>query len=601
MTNKLLNQHIHEMPLCHKPNFLVILVDQQRYAVSYENEEIKVWRKTRLKAQEFLKSRGFEFKNHYAGSAACCPSRATLYTGQYPSLHGVSQTDGAAKGAYDPDMFWLNPNTVPTMGDYFRTAGYQTYWKGKWHASAADILVPGTHKPFLSYNQGNGVPIPDNEKLYINANVLASFGFNGWIGPEPHGVNPRNTGSSAAAGLSGRDVVYSQDTVELIRVLEKEYNESDECRPRPWLIMCSFVNPHDIALFGAISGSLPQFNFKVNLSVPYISPAPTASESLLTKPSAQSSYRRIYAYAFQPLLDTLFYRQLYYSLEMEADTQICRVINALRETSFYNNTIIIFTSDHGELLGAHGLFQKWYQAYEESIHVPLIIHNPTLFDKPESTDMLTSHVDILPTMLGISGLDTGAIHKVLANSHTEVHSLVGRNLSPLLKSKTDFIEAGEAIYFMTDDNITKGLNQISFAGVPYHSVAQPNSIETVIAALPTGRGGTKQIWKYSRYFDNPHFWNISGRRDQFVYNGPVRRKFNPCNYNDTPIRPQADQYEIYNITTDPLEIRNVSYESYNNRYFMQIREILNELLEEQRKKKRLYPVSGNVHGKTPNY
>ena len=78
-------------------NFLFIMVDQERYPVVYETPELKKWRKRYLKAYERLRNRGLEFKNHYAGSTACVPSRATLYTGQYPSLHGVSQTDGVAK------------------------------------------------------------------------------------------------------------------------------------------------------------------------------------------------------------------------------------------------------------------------------------------------------------------------------------------------------------------------------------------------------------------------------------------------------------------------------------------------------------------------
>ena len=82
-----------------------------------------------------------------------------------------------------------------------------------------------------------------------------------------------------------------------------------------------------------------------------------------------------------------------------------KVYQALKNSNFYENTIIIFTSDHGELLGSHGgLFQKWYNAYEESIHVPFIIHNPLLFSKHQMTDMLTSHVDIFPTLLGLAQL-----------------------------------------------------------------------------------------------------------------------------------------------------------------------------------------------------
>lgn len=539
-----------------------------------------------------MKSNGLEFRNHYAGSTACCPSRATLYTGQYPSLHGVTQTDGAAKGAYDPDIFWLGPNTVPTIGDYFKAAGYQTYWQGKWHSSAASILVPGTHSAFLTYDPENGEPVPENERLYINANVLKEFGYDGWVGPEPHGANPRNSGASAAAGVSGRDVVYGRESADLIGRLNDEYAASGGSRVKPWLLMCSFVNPHDIAIFGEISRMLPQFKFSVDPSVPIIPPAPTASESLSSKPVAQFSYRNVYPYALQPLQDTLFYRQLYYSLQLEVDRQICTVLDALMKSSFYENTVVIFTSDHGELLGAHGgLFQKWYQAYEESIHVPFIIHNPVLFKYRQAVDLLTSHVDLLPTMLGLAGVDIGEIQEALRGSHTEVRRLAGRDLSPLVRGRHDFEGSGEPIYFMTDDNISQGLNQVSVMGIPYHAVIQPNSIETVIAALPTGQAGTYQIWKYSRYFDNPQFWSIPGRTELFAYRGPVTRTFNPgCQYDACAATgPVPDQYEMYNITADPLEVDNLANGSYADKDILEIRGILDGLLLEQRGKKRVYP------------
>lgn len=572
-----------------KPNFLIIMVDQQRYPVVYESPELTSWRKTYLKAYETLRAKGLEFKNHYAGSTACVPSRATLYTGQYPSLHGVSQTDGVAKSAYDPDMFWLDPHTVPTIGDYFRLAGYQTFWKGKWHASAADITVPGTHNAFLSYDPNNGAPIPEKERLYEEANVLDEFGFNGWIGPEPHGSNPRNSGSSASTGISGRDVIYKQQTVDLIRHLNQQGQQ------QPWLIMCSFVNPHDIALFGAVSQRSDLFSFKVDPSVPYITPAPTAAESLITKPSAQLSYRRIYPLALQPLTDTLFYRQLYYSLQLEVDRQVNAVLDALMESSFYENTIVVFTSDHGELLGAHGgLFQKWYQAYEEAIHVPLVIHNPTLFAEPQTTEMLTSHVDLLPTLLGLAGLNAEELQAILKNDHTEVHPLVGRDLSAFFLGMRECPRADEPIYFMTDDNVTKGLNQVSLSGLPYPAVRQPNSIETVIAVLPTGEGASDEVWKFSRYFANPQFKDIPGRNEQYTYRGPVKVTFNlGCRLDFLDGKGVPDQLELYNLTKDPLETKNLANEAYRTPDSAVIQLVMQQILEEQRSQKRLYPISSS--------
>jgi len=333
-----------------------------------------------------LLNNGIEFKYHYAASTACSPSRGSIYTGQYPSLHGVTQTDGGGSTAFTPGIFWLDPNTVPTFGDYLRTAGYDTYWKGKWHASHADIIIPGTHNSFLSYDNETGIPIPQYEQYYLKANRLDEYGFDGWIGPEPHGSSPHNSGSSAAIGLSGRDEIYSGEVIELLHQLQSNHDCGTK-ENNPWAIVASFVNPHDIALFGAISRLLPALNFEADDSVPSISPSPTAGESLDTKPDVQKSYRRIYPRLIQPLADTEMYRRLYYSLQLKVDQEIYKVLQALKSSPFYKDTIIIYTSDHGDLLGSHGgLFQKWYQAYEEAIHVPFIVHNPQLI--PQSRQLI---------------------------------------------------------------------------------------------------------------------------------------------------------------------------------------------------------------------
>jgi len=79
-----------------RPNFLFLMVDEMRHPPVYESDDLKQFRATYLKTQNALRATGVEFQRHYASSVACTPGRATLYTGQYPSLHGVSQTTGAA-------------------------------------------------------------------------------------------------------------------------------------------------------------------------------------------------------------------------------------------------------------------------------------------------------------------------------------------------------------------------------------------------------------------------------------------------------------------------------------------------------------------------
>ncbi|MCT4507403.1 MAG: sulfatase-like hydrolase/transferase [Tepidibacter sp.] len=584
------------------PNFLIIIVDEERFPPVYENEEIKAWRKKYLKAQRILHNNGLTFNNHYTGSTACSPSRGTLYTGQYPSLHGVSQTGGVAKGDFDADMFWLDQSTVPTIGDYLFTEGYEVFWKGKWHASQADILIPDTHDSFLSYNSVNGIPEEKKEKLYLNANRLGEFGFDKWIGPEPFGSEPHNSGSSASVGISGRDEVYSMQVVDLIKSLDNNKANKKTFDNKPWAIVCSFVNPHDIALFGEITRLDPLFDFKIDKSVPFIPKSPTATESLSTKPKAQSSYREVYPKALQPLIDTEFYRKLYYSLQLQVDNEMCNVLTALFNSSFYEDTIIIFTSDHGEMLGSHGgLFQKWYQAYEESIHVPLIIHNPILFKESKQTNILTSHVDILPTILGLANIDQKTVQNKLKRNHTEVHPLVGRDLSPIISQGKNFERINEPIYFMTDDDVTKGLNQKSVLGIPYESVIQPNHVETVIAKLQTGKNNQEEIWKYSRYFDNPQFWSSPGCEDETITQQCPQTEVDgiQCCLCIKRIKttPDPDEFEMYNLTTDPLETKNLAHSDFQTPETKVIQVVLSNMLEQQCRQKRIYPSSGNVPGK----
>ncbi|WP_028531053.1 sulfatase-like hydrolase/transferase [Paenibacillus sp. HW567] len=571
-----------------KPNFLILLVDEERYPPVYESKEIQAWRKENLITQQLLKSHSVEFHRHYIGSTACSPSRATLFTGQYPSLHGVSQTEGIAKEAFDSDMFWLNRNTLPTMGDYFRTAGYQTYYKGKWHISHEDIISPGSHKSLPSYNPLTGVPDRRWGELYSRANRLNDYGFNSWIGPDPVGKNPRNSASSAAFGLSGRDEVYAADTVQLIDALDRRHSQNNNIQP--WLIVASFVNPHDIVLYGDLTARLPNFKFEVD-PMPAVDAPPTINEQLTTKPRCQASYREIYPRALQSITDQPFYRKLYYQLQKNADRQMFKVFQALTRSSFYENTIVIFTSDHGDLLGAHGnLHQKWYCAYEEFLHVPLLIHHKQLFPTQKNIHTLTSHVDLLPTMLGLANMDISEVQGDLNSRFSEARPLVGRDLTPLIVGNGQAVMESQPIYFMTDDDVTRGQHQTNPLGEPYPSVVQPNHIETVISTLH--RDNREEIWKFSRYFDNAQFWSQPGVKD--VTFQPIATPTSGQWMEVVKTQPVHEEYELYNLTDDPLEICNLAHPALATQHTLSIQKRMMHLLDEQRRQKRLYPVQPKI-------
>src|SRR5271165_3477728 len=148
-----------------RPNVLVILTDQLRYPPAYESDELARFRREEMPGQESLRQSGVSFAHHYPIATACAPSRASLLTGQYPSLHGVTQTDGLAKAADGEDMFWLAPDTIPTLGDWFRAGGYRTFYKGKWHASHAHLDARDGDGYLLSIDD-DGEPLEQNIAEY---------------------------------------------------------------------------------------------------------------------------------------------------------------------------------------------------------------------------------------------------------------------------------------------------------------------------------------------------------------------------------------------------------------------------------------------------
>jgi choline-sulfatase len=575
-----------------RPNILLLLVDEMRYPPIYEADGAKQFRQQYLLAQNVLRANGVEFHRHYTASTACSPSRASLFTGHYPSLHGVSNTTGGAKGAHDPDMFWLDPGSVPTLGDYFKTAGYRTFYKGKWHISEADLDIPGTHNQYVSYDDQGNRDL-EREQKYIEAARLSKYGFDGWVGPEPHGSSPLNSGSSPATG-QGRDIGFAAQSVELIEQLDRDNNDD------PWFIVSSFVNPHDIALWGFFARASGLFNFSVEDVVPHFTelfdPAQflqSLVDNLDLKPSCQRSYQESYSEWMQGIPPHDYFR-FYYQLHKNVDAEMMKVYKALRESRFFDDTLIVFTSDHGDLLGSHHyMHQKFYQAYDEALRVPLIISNPHLIPEPRSIHSVTSHVDLLPTLLGLAKENPKKLFKKVSVGHTDTVRPVGRDLKKLVLGRVPSVS--DPIYFMSDDDASRGLNQENIYGIAYDSVIQPNHIEAIIVEI------NGDVWKFCRYFDNQQFWT-----DPAPIIGPAKDVV--VTVDDTPIDvpgeytvpatkrvkidPAPDEYEMYNVSQDPMELNNLA----GNPEYADMQYQLMSILDAQREEKRLSPVSGDVPG-----
>ena len=541
-----------------RPDIVIVMTDEERAIPAYESPDVAGWRQRTLTGRRWFDENGVSFTRHYTGSLACVPSRPTIFTGQYPDLHGVTQTDGIGKMYDDSRMRWLRPGEVPTLGNWFRAAGYDTHYDGKWHISHADLTDQATGG-ILATNDDDGDVDQSAVQRYLDADPLSPFGFSGWVGPEPHGAGLANCGLRRDPLIAARVVAWLED-----RYARRRAGEPDALRP--FLLVASFVNPHDIVLFPAWALRSPLRSSP--LDPPHVPPAPTADEDLRTKPAAQIAFREAYysGYGPAPAIQTVYdrfgqrYRDLYYRLHAEVDTPIDQVRRAV--TGGSDNAVLVRTSDHGDLLGAHGgLHQKWFNLYDEATRVPFTIARvggratgPRMVDGP------TSHVDLVPTLLAAAGVDVAAAAETLRESFSEVHPLPGRNLMQVIDGAA--ADNDRAVYLMTRDNMLEGDSGASGLGrrlkqtanppaplrirIPAHTAANFEGLVVQVDEA-TAPGGGGHLWKLVRSFDDPSTWTEPGVR-QLAANGLGGEV-----YRSSPL---DDQWELYDLTDDPIEAAN---------------------------------------------
>ncbi|MEQ9162725.1 MAG: sulfatase-like hydrolase/transferase, partial [Ilumatobacter fluminis] len=436
-----------------RPDIIILMTDEERAAPPYETDELRAWRRDALPGARWFDEHGVSFDRHYTGSLACVPSRPTLFTGQYPDLHGVTQTDGLGKMADDSRMRWLPPHEVPTLGNWFRAAGYDTHYDGKWHISHADLH--GDDGQPLPTNTATGDVLDENVQRYLEADPLDPYGFSGWVGPEPHGGLFANSGLARDTLIADRVVAWLGD-----RYARRRAGDADA--QRPFLLVASFVNPHDIVLFPLwMRRGMP--DELASIEVPTVPPAPSATEDLRTKPAAHVAYRAAYPSCYGPpgAVAGLYrrhaqeYRDLYYQLHAAVDGPLDQVRRAVTEHTT-GEAVLVKTADHGDLLGSHGgLHQKWFQLYDEATRVPFSIARVgASANEPRRIADPTSHLDIVPTLLAAASIDEAATADELRTTFSEVHPLPGRNLLPVVDGADP--DADRVVYVMTRDNMPEG-------------------------------------------------------------------------------------------------------------------------------------------------
>ncbi len=491
-----------------QPNILFVFTDQERYLQNLP-------RGLSLPGHERLQRAGVSFDQHYCPAVMCTSSRAVMLT-------GLQTTDNRMFENADMPYVGALSTKIPTIGHMLRKQGYYTAYKGKWH---------------LNHDFDTDRPT----RLFTEE--MEAYGFSDFVWP----------GDVLAHTLGGykHDDMIAGSAVSWMRDKGQALNTGG----KPWSLFVSLVNPHDIMYFNTdLPGEHVQDTGKLMMHA-----APAPDHALYRKkwhaslpaslrqalnepgrPAAHGEFSRAWGYTLGniPLEDARWDRfsDFYFNSLRSVDAQLMRLLTELDQLGLADNTVIVFTSDHGEMGGAHGLRGKGPFAYQEAIHLPLLVVHPDV-QGGQHCSALTSHIDLVPTLLSLAGA-----------SPTQAAELAGRELPG-----RDFSTV------MTRPGAAKTADVREGALFTYSGIATNDSEMTRIVSEAIASGKPpKEAVKASGY--RPDLKKRGSLRTVFDGRYKLTRYFAPIERN-TP-RTVDELYrwndvELFDLKTDPSELTNL--------------------------------------------
>jgi arylsulfatase A-like enzyme len=500
-------------------NILFILVDQEHF---FERWPMPV------PAREWIKQNGITFTNHQAASCVCSPARSTIYSGQHIQHTGIFDNAGSL---WQADM----STQVKTIGHRLAELGYHAAYQGKWHLSNnLDQVKEAIDAPFADYRK-----------------IIKSYGFDDFFG----------VGDINDTTLGGYN--YDDTTTAFVTRWLRTKGEELRAAGKPWYLAVNFVNPHDVMY---VDSDLPGETVQGKThSMPIARPPAdeiyqaTWDEVPLPSSRGQSFNapgrprgQKIY----QEVQDVLvgawpdedrrwrLLRNYYYNCIRDCDQQVARVLESLKANGMNENTIVVFTADHGELGGNHQMRGKGNCAYREQNHLPLMIVHPA-YPGGRTCQAVTSQIDLAPTLLALTGADPAA----LQNAGT---GLKGRSFSALMAAPdtASFDSLRPAALF--------NYNMLSFQDAHWARKMDQymRDAKSPLAAK------IKELIKIE-----PDFHDRCGIRSAFDGRYRFSRYFSPLDFN-TPATYESltasNDLELYDLQEDAEEIYNLAADPKSN-------------------------------------
>ena len=446
-----------------KPNILIIMTDEHRHDClgCYGNEQIKTPNIDRLATDSV------RYDNSFCSYPVCTPSRYSFISGLYVHQH---------RGYSNHCTLPVGTETLPSI---LQQSGYRNTAVGKMHFTPTYFDV-GFQKMFLAEQNGPG-RWDDDYHRYLRDNGLVNRNdLTDQVGAYRKQADKEYWDSFGAQLSNLADKHHSTTWIGDKAVDEIENWDID----KPNMIMASFVKPHHP--FDPPEKWAKMYDPKqIDILPGWTNACPDHDRKQGYFPNTdltEKTLKKITAY--------------YYATITHIDHHVGRMIDVLKKRGVYDNTIIVFTSDHGEHLGFHHMLLKGGNLYDSITKVPLIIKYPDNKNSGTSTDKLVSNVDIAPTLIKLASLKKPAAMKgldLLGNEKRQVVFVEDGQLNKIMArtkkiklilerkiTKEDSIDYSGYLYDLEKDELE--LNNIY--GSPKYSSQQKSMTVAIDKWLP---------------------------------------------------------------------------------------------------------------------
>ena len=354
-----------------KPNLLFLWTDEQRA------DTMSVYGNSRIQAPNLnkLASECAVFENAYVSQPVCTPSRSTVLTGLWPHTNTCTQNNIPL------------PQSIPCLPELLNDPDYRCGYMGKWHLG---------DEIFAQHGFDEWVSIEDGYRKYYREGRDQDQKSDYWRFLNELGYKPDTDSGHYSRGFAAR---------RPIEHCKPKFLEQNACdflrrhRKEPFVLHINFLEPHM-----PFYGPLDDVHDPNEVTLPKNYSDPLEENEPLRYRLLRERYRQ-QGYGGHDLKTEAGWRRLtanYWGLVTQVDRSVGAILETLETLGLADNTIVVYTSDHGDMMGSHNLLAKTVM-YEESVRVPWLIRYPKKMRSQRIYKHPVSHIDMVPTLLDLMG------------------------------------------------------------------------------------------------------------------------------------------------------------------------------------------------------